>query len=115
MVILKPSVLGIAAALGGANVHGANCRDPLMVRVISDVERPPYDSGTIAVWAKVSVLDKSNVPLELYLSYFGATQELPREGQTCSVTYEYGIVNGLVGRTGTLLRDAKIIDKMDCS
>jgi hypothetical protein len=115
MVIAKMGLLGIAAALSGGNVQGESCRDPLTVRVTSDVARPPYDSGTIAVWAKVLVLDESNIPRELYLTYFGETQKLPRKGQTCRVCYDYGTLNGLVGRTGALLHNAKLISEIECS
>lgn len=114
-MIVKLGILGIAVALAGANAEAADCRDPLVVHVTSEVARPPYASGVVAVWAQVAVLDKSNIRHELYLAYFDAAQKLPRKGENCRVWYRHGAVNGLVGRTGTSLRDAKIIDKIECS
>jgi hypothetical protein len=107
--------LGIAAALAGSGAEGASCRDPLSVRIASEVARPPYASGVVAVWAQVSVVDDSNVRDELYLPYFDEAQKLPGKGERCRIWIRHGDLNGFVGRTGTLLRDAKIIDKVECS
>lgn len=113
MVSLKPLIACTAAIAPFCSASAAKPRI-LEAVVETDVVRPPYVSGVMAVWTKLFVRDTSGQRRVLYLPYMDVQQPLPRQGQRCSVRYHIGSVKGWVVRTSTYRRRAPVIDQLNC-
>jgi hypothetical protein len=115
MVSLMPihffMLAGASLPLDPAEVERA-----LSVRVViaKSTRRPPYLSGVFAVWARVETRDDAGNEVTAYLPYIFERQSMPRRGEICLIHYHLGEIDGLVGRTGTQLRSAPVIDQLQC-